>query len=325
MLEPLGIGKAEEEVYKALLKTSSSSTQELERETSCSASQIRKAVNSLVAKGLISRAPGQSARFIASPPDVALEILVLERQEELERVRVDASRLKQVFSESRQRAQSVDVVEMIGGAGAIGLRVRQLRQAARRALMIFDNPPYLAHPDDALERHYQHVERLEGWACRSLFSDAALQIEGRVGSLQAGADPDEELRFCRRLPMKLIIADNHTAIVPLFGPEREKAVLIHASPLLDGLIALFEAYWEQGLPLSFYSKTANGIDASPQASDNEKQLLNLLVAGIKDDAIAKELGLDVRTVRRRVSNLLDVLSVKTRFQAGAQATRRGWI
>jgi DNA-binding NarL/FixJ family response regulator len=54
-------------------------------------------------------------------------------------------------------------------------------------------------------------------------------------------------------------------------------------------------------------------------------LLALLLAGLKDDAIARQLGLSTRTMRRRMKHLLDLLGADNRFQAGVQATRRGWI
>ena len=54
-------------------------------------------------------------------------------------------------------------------------------------------------------------------------------------------------------------------------------------------------------------------------------LLRQLAAGAKDEQIARTLGLSLRTVRRRVADLLIELGVDTRFQAGVEAVRRGWL
>ncbi|WP_236246648.1 helix-turn-helix domain-containing protein [Streptomyces sp. CC210A] len=51
----------------------------------------------------------------------------------------------------------------------------------------------------------------------------------------------------------------------------------------------------------------------------------LLAAGLKDEAIARRLGVHVHTARRRITRLLDALDARTRFQAGARATARGWL
>jgi len=54
-------------------------------------------------------------------------------------------------------------------------------------------------------------------------------------------------------------------------------------------------------------------------------VLALLAAGMKDRAIARRLGVCERTVGRRVAALCRDLGAVTRFQAGAEAARRGWI
>lgn len=45
----------------------------------------------------------------------------------------------------------------------------------------------------------------------------------------------------------------------------------------------------------------------------------------KDESIARQTGLSIRTLRRRMRRLLDLLGAQTRFQAGMQAARRGRI
>lgn len=57
----------------------------------------------------------------------------------------------------------------------------------------------------------------------------------------------------------------------------------------------------------------------------ERALLGLLASGLKDEAIARQLGVHVHTARRRITALLARLGAGTRFQAGVQAGRRGWL
>ncbi|MEV0841406.1 hypothetical protein AB0I55_17850 [Actinocatenispora sera] len=51
----------------------------------------------------------------------------------------------------------------------------------------------------------------------------------------------------------------------------------------------------------------------------------MLVSGLKDEAVARQLGWSLRTMRRRVQRLHQRLGATNRFQAGVQAARRGWI
>ncbi|MHA3705265.1 LuxR family transcriptional regulator, partial [Jatrophihabitans sp. YIM 134969] len=61
------------------------------------------------------------------------------------------------------------------------------------------------------------------------------------------------------------------------------------------------------------------------ATAGEQALLTLIGAGLKDEVIARQLGISARTLRRRSQELLAELGAANRFQAGAEAARRGWI
>lgn len=52
-------------------------------------------------------------------------------------------------------------------------------------------------------------------------------------------------------------------------------------------------------------------------------MLRALGSGATDEAAARDLGMSVRTYRRRVAELLDVLEAGSRFQAGVRAGELG--
>ena len=54
-------------------------------------------------------------------------------------------------------------------------------------------------------------------------------------------------------------------------------------------------------------------------------VLQQLLSGATDHTASRLLGLSPRTYSRRVSELLDYLGVESRFQAGVEAARRGWL
>ena len=47
--------------------------------------------------------------------------------------------------------------------------------------------------------------------------------------------------------------------------------------------------------------------------------------GHTDESAARKLGLSVRTIQRMMSELTGRLGAESRFQAGAEAVRRGWL
>jgi DNA-binding NarL/FixJ family response regulator len=50
-------------------------------------------------------------------------------------------------------------------------------------------------------------------------------------------------------------------------------------------------------------------------------LVSLMMSGSTDDAIANQLGINVRSVRRWIAELMDELGVTTRLQLGAALVR----
>ncbi len=59
--------------------------------------------------------------------------------------------------------------------------------------------------------------------------------------------------------------------------------------------------------------------------DERRQVLELMALGVKDESIGRQLGVSLRTVRRRVADLMIELDSATRFQAGLEAARRGLL
>ena len=134
--------------------------------------------------------------------------------------------------------------------------------------------------------------------------------------------------MAKSLPLRLIIADRQIGLVPLSSAadadQGAGALLIHPSGLLDALQTLFDLIWQSAAQLVI---TANGVGEASGDSlqDVDAQILSLLLAGLTDQAIGNQLGLSLRTVQRRVSQLMDRAGVTTRLQLGHEAGRRGWL
>ncbi len=76
--------------------------------------------------------------------------------------------------------------------------------------------------------------------------------------------------------------------------------------------------WDRAAPVP-------DLDLGEARPDLRRFLLQQLAAGAKDEQIARALGISLRTVRRRVADMLIELGVDNRFQAGVEAVRRGWL
>ncbi|WP_247597705.1 LuxR C-terminal-related transcriptional regulator [Streptomyces sp. RKND-216] len=54
-------------------------------------------------------------------------------------------------------------------------------------------------------------------------------------------------------------------------------------------------------------------------------MLDLLTEGMTDEAVARQLGVSVRTTRRITAELMQRLGARSRFEAGVLAAGRGWV
>lgn len=113
------------------------------------------------------------------------------------------------------------------------------------------------------------------------------------------------------------------AFIPLSLDNPGRAPLtVRPSALLEALIALFELLWDLATPINVDRQLdAATADTMPISAAVDMDLLILLAAGAKDQAIARQLGVGLRTVVRRTSKLMQQLGAESRFQAGLLQAR----
>lgn len=86
------------------------------------------------------------------------------------------------------------------------------------------------------------------------------------------------------------------------------------------LTTLFENRW----------KAARGFKEKQKPDDNglsdlESAILREFALGLTDESASRKLGISVRTLRRIVASLMSRMDANSRFQAGVQASKSGWL
>jgi len=321
MLDAVGLTAEQQAVYLALLDTSPATPAELRDRVP--GARVRPAIAALEGAGLISRLTGQPVRYQPAPPDMALEVLVRAREQELQRVRLDMARLAERFRADHGSTRPEEVVEVVTTRDATLQRWEQLQRSARHEVRSFDRPPYAS---DILVNETERDRLAVGVTFRAVYARAGLELPGRLRAMQRLIQDGEQARVTSDLPVKMFLADNAIGLIPLERPDRadsaDSALVIHSSSLLDTLSALFELVWAAAVPVTF---GVDGPRAEPDDDDERRTLLGLLAAGLTDEAIGRQLGWHPRTVQRHVRRLMTELGAQTRFQAGLQAAHRGWL
>jgi DNA-binding CsgD family transcriptional regulator len=139
-------------------------------------------------------------------------------------------------------------------------------------------------------------------------------------AVRAMAADGAAIRIATDVPSKLVVVTGYAAMLPLDFDTQDgnNGLLVREPALVTALAELFELLWDRAVPLT-------AIDTPADAEPGSRDLLNLLATGAKDETIARQLDVSLRTVRRHVAGLLTALDARTRFQAGAEAVRRGWL
>lgn len=319
MLESAGVTAFEELVYRVLLRRADASLAELSREVGAGPPRVGRALAKLDSLGLVRRL--DSRRYAPVSPETAIDALVHRQYAALDQLRGAAAELVEEFRLRDMHNQPGGLIEVVTGVEAVRQRSVEFQYGPRRSIMSFDKPPYATPPVGYDEVGTERPLLDRGVEMRVIYDTEALQVPGRLAKVTDLVRLGEEARTLPSLPLKLYIYDRRLALLPLTDRHiREAMAIVHRSTLLDALVALFEAYWARARPI-----TADPGRAEDDLSTQEAAVLTMLSAGLTDQAIARQLGVSLRTARRRIAAVLDRVHASTRFQAGAAAAHRGWI
>ncbi len=322
-LAPVGVSAFDEKVFRALLRCSDATPGQLAEQLHCAESRVDRAFSRLRSLGLATRMAGPRRRYTAVDPEAAVEALVRDRTSELEGVRSSVLALSSVFHAVRKQGGGGGAVEILNGPEELGGWFVRLQHQVREEMLVLDRPPYALAATNPVEP----VSLDYGVRWRAVYAPEALEMDGAWEEVAQLAARGEEGRVLAGLPLKLAIADRRLALLPLdLDIEHAQAAVIRESTLLNALVELFEVYWNRAVPIANgLSGPSIGPESGNDPSAEHRQLAQLLASGLTDSAIARQLGLSTRTMRRRTRELFDELQATNRFQAGLQAARRGWL
>jgi DNA-binding CsgD family transcriptional regulator len=319
MWETVGIPETEARVYEALIPQGMSTVDGLHRRTLLTPARIIRALTDLIGRGLVTKTPGRPARYTALAPSLAGSVLIAKREYELGKLQQYLNELEVSF-----RSGPDERLEIVEGATRIYQAFVRIQRAAQHEVRAFDKPPYFVapgeHGDDGpnLEERRSLEQGTVGY--RVVYDQDSVALPGRLENIWDGIRRGERARVGPGVPVKLVISDKSEAIISSPADfERGLAYVLRPSSLLDLAAGLFEATWDRALPLNRTDKNDATID------ETDRQLLGLLATGATDEVIARTFGWSIRTVQRHLHEIMRRVGAQTRFQAGMEAVRRGWV
>ncbi|PKV88624.1 LuxR family transcriptional regulator [Streptomyces sp. TLI_146] len=322
MLGAIGLDETQESAYRTLVALGAAEVADLAHRLALPEPETERALRRLERQGLAAQSSARTGRWVAAPPGVALGALLTQQRHELEQAELAAALLAEEYRAEAAEPAVHDLVEVVTGASAVAHRFHQLQLGAADEVcaLVTGNPIAVTGMDNESEER----AATRGVAYRVVIEREVLALPAGITEVTAALGRDEQVRTVDRVPTKLVVADRSLAMVPLTGRDAEPAALVvHASGLLESLMGLFEAVWRDALPLRLAGTAVREEVSGPDATDLE--VLSLLLAGMTDASVAKQLDLGLRTVQRRVKGLMELTGVTTRLQLGWHAYERGWV
>ena len=308
-LRDVGFTPVQEEVYRALVGN-----------PDVVPAGSGQAVRELIALGVVRSDPDSPSGLRVPNPSVALGELVERVEDELVRrqrlvgdIRCEIAALTAEHARRRTSPDSIGV-EWLTDAGEVLHRLDELSFFTRTSVFAVQplSPADRRRSVDSSRLDLRILRR--GVDMRVIYDPRLLGNEGAVAQLNRLSTAGVEIRYAAGPLDRMIIMDESVAVLPVDPTDsRAGAVVVRQAGLLRSLVRLFHLLW------------AAADSALDVLDDEDRTVLKLLVDGNTDETTAREVGMSVRHLRRRIARLMDVLGATSRFQAGAAAVRKGWI
>lgn len=328
--EALGLSADADRAYPLLVATRGVADGELARQLGVPKARARAACEELAGRGLVHSAP--DGRWYPAPPQTGLLPLVSRAQEQLRLGRELLDRLGVEYQRVHEGYRAEEIVQVVEGDAAIRRWTDRLHASAAEELTAFvragadvgagagaegGHDPLACGGAAAGVRRRVVVERVGLEA----MGPGAFGPPGPDAAGPPGPRQHTYIRVADRLPVRLCVADRSLALLPPAPDARPPdpvMLVVRPSGLLDALVTLFETVWTAAVPLG-------RPHAEQPRSAQQSRILAMLVSGSTDAAMARALGVAVRTVQRHIAAMQREAGVDNRVQLVWHAARHGWL
>ncbi|WP_204033843.1 helix-turn-helix domain-containing protein [Micromonospora qiuiae] len=276
--------------------------------------EVHDAVAYLIGLGLLRHQSGD--RFVAVPPHEAAEHVLrpLEHELRARRAEIDdvRDRLRDfvpLFEAERPSLAAPAPVQRVESLAAARALIAELSEACTDEIL--NAQPGNGRSGGLLEeaalRHPMPTR--DGVRIRLLHQHAARLHAGVRAHLDRVRAAGAEVRTIGDEFGRLLVFDRTAALIE--APDSPAVAVIRNADVVGWMAHQYERLWQAAEPYR------TGPDAQAGIAQGLTDLIaRLLSEGLTDAAVARRLGLSVRTCRRYVADMMASLGSESRFQAG---------
>ncbi|MFE0650002.1 helix-turn-helix transcriptional regulator [Streptomyces sp. NPDC059534] len=267
--------------------------------------------------------PDDPAWLRPVPPSAALARLVHPLEREIQERRSLAMGLSSTFEQfmaiSAQDPSTTHAITVLEGIHRIDAVLSRATAECSKELLTVQ--PGGARSEHTLNTALNRIQPLldRGVHVRTLYQHTARHSPGmQVYLEQAGMDR-LQVRTLEESIERLIIIDRSVALIPA-RQDRQVALELRHPGLVEYLASVFEQSWARATPFGEQLPNAQPRDG---ISGVQHSIAKLLVEGHVDEAIARRLGMNVRTCRAHIAKLATALGSGSRAQLGYLIAQSG--
>ncbi|WP_447038517.1 LuxR family transcriptional regulator [Streptomyces sp. DSM 118878] len=129
-----------------------------------------------------------------------------------------------------------------------------------------------------------------------------------------------DVRIARSPVLDSVVVDGNVALVFADSAIGPRASVTGATGVIRILRTLFTGVWRNAVSVT------DRIDFGDRTrTEFARRILGCLHAGVTDEVAARELSVSVRTYRRYVAEIMELVGANSRFQAGVYAAELGLL
>jgi len=262
--------------------------------------------------GLAAVAPELAAASLLAPAEAELR----RQLAEAERVRAELARLAPLYAQSGSRRAVEPLDEILELDTVIDLISTLTARCRTEVLTCQPGGPRAPHLlEQAFARDVAMIRR--GVRMRTLYQHTSRRHPPTQEYVQRITAAGAEVRTLTALFGRMIAFDRETVIIP-HHDAYDGAVVVRDPSAVAYLCAVFDHSWT--LADSYAPATQAQGDSS--LDEIKQAIIRLLAEGMKDEMIARRLGMSLRTCRKHIAESMETLGASSRFQAGYLARAR---
>ncbi|MER5891360.1 helix-turn-helix transcriptional regulator [Streptomyces sp. NPDC001941] len=317
-------------IYGLISRNPGWTLEEVAARAHCSRGEAEQLCDELSILGLLAPASEAPSGYLTVAPEAALTRLFSAEERQVtahtqlvSRIRDSISTLARDYHRlSAERREQVEV-QVLPHPALVNAFLEDAGSTARVRMrsMHPGGPPPEELIDDMLLRDKEMESR--GIKVEALYLRRTAEVSYMAGYLADAVRPGREARTADYLPLRMLLFDDDVAVLPV-NPEDsgQGALVVHGEVLVRSLHALYDYCWHNATPSH---PVASGQAVDLVLDGQERVIVRMLADGVKDEVIARRLGISSRTLSRTISSLMERLGAQTRFQAALRIAESGLL